>query len=386
MKLLHNLTAGTTLIVLMSWLLVPGIPDAIAQERIPRQSYRGEEFVSLNDAVPFNTALQILNQFARRFDNKIIVDPEHRTTPIGVVIDNMYWKKAFEYILSANNLSYRTLDQYYEIYGTREQAPVQDENLITPRTKEVKIEAIFFEADRTNMDQIGIDWSTFNNGTIEVKSEQASSVPDATLDGFYQWTNGIWNVQALMKLLDSKAQGEIISKPRIRVLDGQQSKVKVGRNFYLTTRDFAGNTRYREYEAGTILTVTPYIIEKGDTTFIHLDLKAERSRVIPDASGVSKAITESQTQTLLLDGEQTLIAGLYSTEHIETRKGLPILKDLPGWFFGLRYLFGYNSTQTNKKELVILIKAEIIPAIANRKVNTIRQRRYLDSLEKKYSK
>lgn len=348
--------------------------------------YRGDEFVSMNDGVPFNTALQILNQFSKRFDGKIIVDPQRRTIPIGVVIDNMYWKKALEYILNANDLQYRTLDQYYEIYGEEKpMTTVIDDNTITPRTQEVRIEAVFFEADRTKLTEIGVDWSTFNNGSITIDvGGAAEGMEETSLSGAYHWNNGVWDIYSLMKLFETNSIGEVISKPQIKVMDGQLGKVKVGRNFYLTTRDFSGNTRYREYEAGTILTVTPNIISKDDTTFIHLDVIAERSNVIPDATGVSKAITESRTQTLLLNGEQTIIAGLYSNDKSTTRKGVPLFKDLPGWLFGLRYLFGYNSIQDHKKELVILIKAEIVPEIAKRKVNAMRQKRYQDSLENKF--
>ncbi|WP_369407484.1 hypothetical protein [Rhodothermus marinus] len=38
----------------------------------------------------------------------------------------------------------------------------------------------------------------------------------------------------------------------------------------------------------------------------------------------------ADTQVLLLDGEQTIIGGLYSTRESISRKGIPFLKDLPG--------------------------------------------------------
>ncbi len=45
---------------------------------------------------------------------------------------------------------------------------------------------------------------------------------------------------------------------------------------------------------------------------------------------------------------------------------MPFLKDLPWWFFGLRYIFGYEDNIVNKKELVILIKADLVPSIQQR--------------------
>ena len=45
---------------------------------------------------------------------------------------------------------------------------------------------------------------------------------------------------------------------------------------------------------------------------------------------------------------------------------MPFLKDLPWWFFGLRYVFGYESTSLVKKELLILIRAELLPTLKDR--------------------
>jgi hypothetical protein len=42
---------------------------------------------------------------------------------------------------------------------------------------------------------------------------------------------------------------------------------------------------------------------------------------------------------------------------------------LPWWFFGLRYIFGSDNVQVEKRELVILIKAEILPTLKERLEN-----------------
>ena len=68
----------------------------------------------------------------------------------------------------------------------------------------------------------------------------------------------------------------------------------------------------------------------------------------------------------MLNGEETVIGGLFSNEATTVRTGIPILKDLPWWFFGLRYLFGSDNVTLTKKELVILIKAELVPTLKER--------------------
>jgi len=75
---------------------------------------------------------------------------------------------------------------------------------------------------------------------------------------------------------------------------------------------------------------------------------------------------EATTDLLLLSGESAVIAGLYETEVSSTRRGVPFLKDLPGWFLGLRYLFGYEQEESTVQELVVLIKATLVPTLEER--------------------
>jgi type IV pilus assembly protein PilQ len=68
----------------------------------------------------------------------------------------------------------------------------------------------------------------------------------------------------------------------------------------------------------------------------------------------------------MLNGEETIIGGLFSNEESVVRNGIPFLKDLPWWVFGIRYLTGSDETIIRKKELVILLKAELVPTLKER--------------------
>lgn len=346
--------------------------QAQQQEEVPPRTYRAEELVSFNPNIPFNTVLDILNGMCQRFENRIIVDNKVRTKPIGVAVENMYWKRALEYILRSNMLRYSQFDRYYQIedlLNTKEpEAPKAEFSLNSP---EVEINAVFFQADYQTIRELGIDWTTFYNGTVraQIQAQGASQVTNNFLNSTVSGTiNRTINVTALMRAYESASKGEVLARPQIRVADGKKGKIKVGKNFFLTTTDFSGNLRFNEYESGVILTVTPTVIGRRDSTFIHLNIIAERSDVQLAALNTTKNIIEGSTQVLLLDGEQTALAGLISNERQNVRRGIPGLKDLPPWFFGLRYLFGYESQTHTKKELIILIGARLMPKLTNRRV------------------
>src|SRR5690606_7585063 len=95
-------------------------------------------------------------------------------------------------------------------------------------------------------------------------------------------------------------------------------------------------------------------------------IEVERSSFVPDQLQTIINKTEATTQVLMLNGEETVIGGLFVNDETVIRNGIPILKDLPWWVFGLRYIFGSDETVTSKKELVILLKAELMPTLKER--------------------
>lgn len=85
-----------------------------------------------------------------------------------------------------------------------------------------------------------------------------------------------------------------------------------------------------------------------------------------------KSKTTATTQVLVLNGEETILGGLFVNEESVARNGIPFLRDLPWWVFGIRYLTGSDETITRKKELVILIKTELVPTLQERLDNPVK--------------
>ena len=76
--------------------------------------------------------------------------------------------------------------------------------------------------------------------------------------------------------------------------------------------------------------------------------------------------TDANTSALLKDGETTVIAGLYQNDEATIRRGIPFVRNLPWWVFGIRYLTGYNQKDIKKKELIIFIQTRIVPSLRER--------------------
>ena len=98
----------------------------------------------------------------------------------------------------------------------------------------------------------------------------------------------------------------------------------------------------------------------------------ERSSFILNDETTEIKKTNASTQVLMLNGEETILGGLFVNEEVITRNGIPFLKDLPWWVFGIRYLTGSDQTVTRKKELVILLNTELLPTLKERLENPIK--------------
>ncbi len=357
-------------IVLLLGLIAGG---ATAEERLPVDPYKQpEELVTISETTTLRVAFTILNQVAMSTEGKVIVDPAHHEGTVGVAINQLPWRDALELILRANGLWYTEDERGIEIIEP-EKGPPEGEADLDQGSREVRIEAVFFEADRQFLRESGIDWTAIKDGmiTIRASSRFGSMVSEpmisAGVDGELDLGAVRVDVMSLFNFLESKDKGEIIAQPAVTVRDGGKGRIQVGQDFSIKTTDFAGNTIDNFFSTGTILEVSPRLYKDGDVEFLHLDIEVERSSASPDAVSTVVNKIAASSSVLLLSGESTVIGGLYSTSREVTRKGVPILKDLPPWVLGLRYLFGYNRTEIHHKELIILIRAELLPSLPDRK-------------------
>ncbi len=168
---------------------------------------------------------------------------------------------------------------------------------------------------------------------------------------------GDWvgNATAMFRFFESQNLGEIIASPTITVRDRQKGRIQIGSDFSIKQRDFSGNVIDKFYSAGSIINVVPYVYSKKGIDYILLKLEAERSSFFPSELTTEVKKTSASSDVLLLDGEETVIGGLYINEETIARTGIPFLKDLPWWVLGIRYLTGSDKTIVTKKEVIILL-------------------------------
>lgn len=339
-----------------------------------------DELVTMSENLPFNEAIDLLSKVSESVTGKRIVSSVERTDPIGVEIVNMLYDKALLVIVQYAGLEYEIKEDLI-VVRKRGEGDVKRtaDTYASVTSREVKISAVFFDVDVENSRKIGMDWefllSNANHdlsGLLRTEtkstSEEQSLPPDFNLGATSDVRIGEFSGEAtaLFKFFETNGIGEIIASPNITVRDRNKGKIQIGSDFSVVTQDFAGNTIQKFFPTGTIIEVTPYVYKENGIDYILLDISVERSTFSIQGTTTEVRKTNATTQVLMLDGEETVIGGLFSTEETITRNGIPFLKDLPWWVLGIRYITGSDETIERKKELVILLKTDLVPTLKER--------------------
>jgi general secretion pathway protein D len=175
-------------------------------------------------------------------------------------------------------------------------------------------------------------------------------------------------------LTDSATQ--IIDDPQIRMVDGQDAKLRIGNRVPVATGSFqagvgvgatgaAGgvvnplvNTQFQYLDVGVIVDVTPRIHPDYE---VSLKLSIEVSSVSGTASigGINQPIISTKRiehDVRLQDGEVNVLGGLIERTQTKSTNGWPGFAQIPF----LKYFFADNNVQTEDQEVLIVVIPHVI--------------------------
>lgn len=423
---IRALARRITLLGLAALLLGGVVQEAVAQRVTPPGGRRvlsyvpPDELVSFLPTTPFDEFVRLINPTFVRVTGKALVDPMDRTDPIGVSLNGIHFIDAFELVLDRHRLDFRESERYFVIQETAAQAVTTDalnmgETMVVPAgaseadlpatadSREIRIDAIIFELNANRFREAGTNWATLFGETSQSggtgtgtggtggTGESDVEIPRFSadfgtffdqLDGFITASSDQVDMTVLLRLFrwfETQGYGETVASPSVTVQSGEQGRMQSGSDIPVNLQDFQGNTITQFVSTGIIIDVTPTLIEdpnndenNEEVEFVHMNIKVEKSAGRPTAAGITIDKSDVNTQVLLLDGEQTVIGGLYSTEESTSRKGIPILRDIPL----IKYLFSYNTRSVVQKELVIVLQARVVDSLPSRAGRPLRENLY----------
>ena len=177
----------------------------------------------------------------------------------------------------------------------------------------------------------------------------------------------IGELEAFLSLSESNNQAQVISAPRIMVLNGEQASIsQTSQVFDVSTQiltDATGNTSNNiqgknvsrnniTLNFGVKPTVTPV-----GSIFLEIDMKREFPGAL-DVIANSRPINSrnAQTKVLVNNGQTIVIGGIYQNDESQGNDGFPVLKHIPilKWFFS-----STNRTQA-RNELLLFLTPKLV--------------------------
>ena len=229
---------------------------------------------------------------------------------------------------------------------------------------QVLIEATIAEVDLTDDFKFGVQWSfDGNDGSVRFTDDDAGAIV-SRFPGFSS-TYLAGDVSAVLNALSTRTDVNVISSPKILVLDNQPAMLEVGDQVPIATQSAVSITNSEapivnsiEFrQTGVILQVTPRINKSG---LVILDIAQEVSDVAATTTSDIDSPTIQQrrfTSTVAVQSGATVALGGLIRENVTRgRSGVPYLKDIPG----LGALFRTTDDMQRRTELIVFLTPRIV--------------------------
>ena len=258
--------------------------------------------------------------------------------------------------------------------------------------RQVILETKIIEVRLNDSFQAGIDWAALSSsgnalaattGIINGRNVILDSLNDLDLSDNTDVTNLFAlgtrssNFAALIRLLSTQGEVQVLSSPRVSTVNNQKAVIKVGTDEFFVT-DISSNTvsnvsgtttspdiTLTPFFSGIALDVTPQISE-NDEVILHIHPSitevVDQTKEITLGSETLQlplafsTVREADSVVRALNGQVVVIGGLMQNISSNDDAGLPGVSDIPA----VGSLFKQQSKRNNRSELVILLRPIVV--------------------------
>jgi len=255
---------------------------------------------------------------------------------------------------------------------------------------QVMIEASLAEVTLTDTLRFGLQWAYQGQHGPILFSESSSGSISQQFPGFSYLYTGSQDIQAVLNSLESITKVKVLSAPKLLVLNNREAELSIGDQVPVVTQSAVGTVSANApivnsvelRDTGVILRVVPRVNKNG---LVMMDIAQEVSDVVPTTSSSINSPTIQQrklaSSVAVRDGETIALGGLIRDDQTRSRDGLPLLSRIPV----LGALFGSNSTDRRRTELIVLLTPHVMRSEEDRAAMMDDMRSQFESLRKAIS-
>ncbi len=248
-------------------------------------------------------------------------------------------------------------------------------NKIDIPAAQIQIEALVIEMDSDKLNSLGIDFGASQggiSGDFPPPNSQTGSLNPFTIIFDRTVLGTATDFNANLQALVSASAAEILSRPSVLVLDGRQARIQVGQQIPIvkTTSTQTAVSKSVDYiPVGIVLNLRPRVSQDGTRITIQIETiiteTEERTGALAATSGVQEAplINNRKVQSFVRVANNTpfIVGGLISRKKNDVKGGVPWLSEIPI----LGRLFSSSTVETQRKEVIVVIKPHIVSEEGN---------------------
>jgi len=260
--------------------------------------------------------------------------------------------------------------------------------------RQVMIEATILEVKLSDQYQQGINWSRISSNGESTLAQGPLNATALPLAGAVNAASGIFtfnyanpttrlgNIKAAVQLLESFGKVQVLSSPKISVLNNQTALLKVvDNNVFFTLKvtpavqnSSGGIAAQATYESrvetvpvGFVMSVTPQISEEDEVT---INVRPTITRIVSYVQDPNPELArqnvisrvpviqarEVESVMKVYSGQTAVMGGLMQDSVDNTKDGIPLVSRIPV----IGNLFAYRNEGTAKTELVIFLRAVVV--------------------------
>lgn len=226
------------------------------------------------------------------------------------------------------------------------------------QSRQVFIEAKILQVTLDNNVKTGIDWE-YLKGKYDLKGQ--FSLGTTSGGNFQAGTLSRRNYQTVLEMLESSSDTDVLSAPRIVVMDGKEASILVGSSepYTVQSKDVDTGlitTETKFLDVGIKLIVSPTITEDNFVIMkIHPEVSSAR-RVAEVDNALAIDTTQADTTMIIKDGDTVILGGLIKDSNKITTNKIPFLGNIPI----LGFFFRNNIEEKVKQELIVFITPYIL--------------------------
>jgi general secretion pathway protein D len=233
---------------------------------------------------------------------------------------------------------------------------------------QVMISAVIAQVTLTDETRFGVDWSRIaSNAAVNPTSTVTTTdfLPNGGGLGGLLFTksflDGASRVEATLEAIATNNEVRLLARPSLTVINNMEGEIQIGSEVPVQsgqeTNSNGGIISSIQYRpTGIELYITPRINNDG---VVNMTIRQVLSSIEDGAGVQGNPVFQNQeisTTVVVRDGENVVLGGLIQSNDGDLNSGVPYLNRIPV----LGNLFSYQQDVTERKELFIVLRPEIV--------------------------